>query len=311
MNKKCIKKIVLKLKSEADIELNSSLAWENDNCIGVEEYSFNEEEVDSFLGEKAFSAGDVTHEVLDEMEGASSKDRFKMIIYYEVSKDEEIEIFLKSLKYVSVAIEDQNEKDWNEEWRKNYKEIIVNDNLKVIPSWEKKEDSKNNIYIYPGMGFGTGTHETTFLCLKLYEEINTPNNSTVLDMGCGSGILGIAAIKKNNSSVDFVDIDKDALENCLQNLELNEYQKYNKNQVLVIRERFTPEKYDLIFANILNFVLIKEKDILVNNLKKDGYLIVSGLLNNQTEEIINAYSSLECIKVESKGDWSAILFRGR
>ena len=163
------------------------------------------------------------------------------------------------------------------------------------------------------MGFGTGNHETTFLCLKLYEKVRALKKvNTVLDFGCGSGILGIAAIKKDLASIDFVDIDADALDNCLQNLNFNNYESYSTNHGLMLRNRFKEEKeYDLVFANILENVLELEHDLLVNTTKSDGMLIISGLLIGQEENIVNQYREFQLVEMLTKGDWVALLFKKR
>jgi ribosomal protein L11 methyltransferase len=161
------------------------------------------------------------------------------------------------------------------------------------------------------MGFGTGTHETTYLCLNLFDKISDQlkPGSHCLDFGCGSGILGIAALKIKRMPVLFCDIDKNALDNCVQNLVLNFEGENLEGSKLVIRERYHPSEYDLVFANILEHVLIMEKEIILASLKGNGFLIVSGLLNHQVETIVSHYSFLEKVAVVSKNDWSAILFK--
>ncbi len=303
----------IKLSLNSSQKENVSLyAYEECNCVGIQHYSIDEAKVDSILGERAFSAGDITEEIIDEVTSASESD--KVSVFFGNMKD--VDKFKKYIEKENIKIEsltEEDQMDWNEEWKKSYKEIHVSDELKVVPSWDKRKDSQDEVYINPGMGFGTGTHETTYLCLKLMEKIinKLETESFVLDFGCGSGILGIAAVKKKSVICDFVDIDPDALENCVYNLELNHFSKYNKNQRVILRERFSylNEKYSLVFANILNNVLVSEKNIILENLKVGGSLIVSGLLNHQVDEIINAYSDIcDHIETVSKGDWSAILF---
>jgi ribosomal protein L11 methyltransferase len=149
------------------------------------------------------------------------------------------------------------------------------------------------------------------LCLKLFDKISPELNSKMncLDFGCGSGILGIGALKIKKMPTVFCDIDKDALDNCVQNLMLNLEGEDLSGTSLVIRDRYKTEKFNLVFANILLHVLILEKQIILESLAVKGYLIVSGLLNPQVEKIVEEYSSLELVQVLSKGDWSAILFR--
>jgi ribosomal protein L11 methyltransferase len=135
------------------------------------------------------------------------------------------------------------------------------------------------------------------------------SSDTCLDFGCGSGILGIAAMKTKKMRTHFCDIDRSALENCTQNLVLNFSGQNLEGTELIIRERYVPKKYDLVFANILEHVLISEKPTIMDSIKSGGYLIVSGILNHQVDTIIKAYSHMEKKSVVSKGDWSAILFK--
>jgi len=161
------------------------------------------------------------------------------------------------------------------------------------------------------MGFGTGDHATTFLCLRHMEDLIQAGSTfkSCLDFGCGSGILGIAAIKRSGAEVDFCDIDKNALNNCLQNLLLNFKERDLSGSGLISRDKFEKEKkYELVFANILEGILIQEKDIILGSLAQTGSLIISGILNNQVDSIINTYSELNVIKIYNKGEWSSIAF---
>src|SRR5690606_13881372 len=116
--------------------------------------------------------------------------------------------------------------------------------FRVVPSWEKGGDETGNLYIYPGMGFGTGGHETTFLCLKLYKKY-VIETKLCLDFGCGSGILGLATFLFNkNNAVDLFDIDESALENSKQNIELNHFSARNFNLLLPTQEIVIKKKYD-------------------------------------------------------------------
>lgn len=300
-------------------ELNS-YALEDFGCDGIEEFSLEESRVDEILGERAYSGGDIPESLLDEVEEATNSQEevsYKYFFYEgefeENSKD--FQIFIKeNFPDIPTHLDQKSFEDWNTEWRKFYQPIIVSDKLEIIPEWlaETRKDSKaEKVLIYPGMGFGTGTHETTYLCLKLFDEISEKfiPEMNCLDFGCGSGILGIAAIKTKNLPTLFCDIDRDALDNCAQNLVLNFKDKNLSGSSLVLRNRYVSSKYNLVFANILEQVLISEKETILNSLQSNGWLIVSGLLNPQVDSILNQYSNLKLVKVISKGDWSAILFR--
>ncbi len=300
-------------------EINA-YALEDFSCDGIEEFSLEESRVDQILGERAYSGGDVPESLIDEVQAATTgadEIIYKYFFYQDdhAQNAHDFEAFLKSNFPELPVLSFQKEiEDWNAEWRKFYTPIIVSDRLEIIPEWLKEaraHSSAEKVYIYPGMGFGTGTHETTFLCLCLYDQIQSQFNasSSCLDFGCGSGILAIAAMKTRQMKTVFCDIDKSALDNCVQNLVLNFDGQNLEGTSLVIRDRLAALKYDLVFANILEHVLILEKEVILNSLNENGFLIVSGLLNHQVENILQEYKELQKISVISKNDWSAILFK--
>jgi ribosomal protein L11 methyltransferase len=291
-------------------------------CQGIKEFSMDEKEVDEALGEKAFSGGSIPRNVLDEIEsGQISKDDQRITFYfYEGFHEENANNFKAYLKenhpVLDFKIQKNNWVDWNREWRKFYKKITISPRLSIIPEWERNnwEDRKGLVFIYPGMGFGTGDHETTFLCLQLFDELTEHKNfssSYCLDFGCGSGILGMSVLKLSSMDVDFCDIDIEALDNCKQNLEINFSSEELNGQRLVSRERFIPEtKYNLVFANILEHILLEEKNLLKKCLNENGLLIISGILIDQKERVKKEFCSLglQLKKEQIKGQWAALLF---
>ena len=304
---------------EQSEELNE-IALSSFHADGVEEFSIDEAMVDEILGERAYSGGDIPTEVISEVESeVKSRNEISFRYYFfngDLKRAEDFYRFIQeNHEDITVSCEKQEFSDWNEEWKKHYSPIEVTKNLKVVPEWFKEEnhrENSDNIYINPGMGFGTGEHETTYLCLKLYDSVSKEieDKGLCLDFGCGSGILGIGAIKKNDMVVDFIDIDPAALDNCHENLKLNFYEEKLNGHRLMIRERFkVNEKYNLVFANILEHVLVSEKPNILNSLNGGGYLVLSGILNDQVENILNEYATLSHVETLSKGDWSAILMR--
>ncbi len=302
-------------------EINA-FALEDFQCDGVEEFSLEEARVDEILGERAYSGGDIPESLLDEVARATETQEeitYKYFFYqnaYEENSSEFVYFLKENFSELPIHTDQKDIEDWNAEWKKFYTPIIVSEKLEIIPEWLRstREDSPaEKIFIYPGMGFGTGTHETTYLCLKLFDENSNQfqNSMRCLDFGCGSGILGIAALKIKKMATVFCDIDKDALDNCVQNLTLNLEGENLTGTSLVIRDRYKIEKFELVFANILLHVLILEKSLILNSLAKNGYLIISGLLNHQVEKIKEEYQEIEFVKTVTKGDWSAILFKGR
>lgn len=290
-------------------------AYVDFSCEGIEEFSLEEARVDEILGERAYSGGDVPETLLDEVEAATFALDNHYVKYFFLSENHAKEfVFFVKEKFpeLSVHVETKTVEDWNREWKKYYTPIIISESFEVIPEWlyeQNKNPQKNQIIIYPGMGFGTGTHETTYLCLKLLEKYKKEiHGNECLDFGCGSGILGIGAMILSNMSVDFVDIDRSALENCLQNLNINFDVNLLSGSSLILRERFIPKSYDLVFANILENVLFLEHDLLEQATNVHGHLIVSGLLNHQVPNIIKKYSAFKHLETISRGDWSAIIF---
>lgn len=298
-------------KESVDID---RLAFEEFSCEGRLDYNLDEERVDEILGRDAFCGGEIPEQILEKIEKAQSESIAQASYYWESAELAEAYIeFLKN-KGITAHLATKKKEDWNQAWRESFQKIIVSDSLSVIPSWEAKEDNSNQIVIYPGMGFGTGNHETTYLCLLAYENLLSllPSAHSCLDFGCGSGILGIGAIKKKKAIVDFVDIDVDALDNCVMNLEHNSYASYSEGHGVVLRDRFeATKKYDLVFANILESVLIEERSLILAALNESGILIVSGLLAEQEETIRESYTDNTGLFLQEtlkKGDWIAMVF---
>lgn len=291
-----------------------STATEDFNALGIEEFSLTEAEVDEILGERAYSGGDIPETVIDEVEetvlGRAGSFRF---FFDHEENAHNFKNYAQKNALAEVQLEVHESQDWNAEWKKHYAPIQVNEKFEIIPSWMTEYESKtpNQIYIYPGMGFGTGSHETTFLCLKLLtEELEFPLKS-VLDFGSGSGILGLSTFKFfPDAQVDFYDIDPEANKNCYQNAELNKLENLAFRLLLPeVRDRLKPQ-YDLVFANILESILMLEKDYLVNVTREAGALILSGLLRHQVPGIIQAYTDKGMVlkRQLEKGDWAALYF---
>lgn len=292
-----------------DLALNSFKA------LGIEEFSMDEAEVDAMLGDRSYSGGDLPPEVLDEVEKSMQQRPGTYRFFFSDATNGKN--FLNEVKQIALCesqMEEQQTTDWNAEWKKHYSPIEVNDRLTIVPSWQTdfKIKTQERLYINPGMGFGTGSHETTFLCLKLFtEDILGKPVEKILDFGSGSGILGLAGLKfYPDALVDFYDIDIEANKNCFHNAQINELDGQSFRLLLPeVRSELQP-KYELVFANILENILVLEQKSLVEMTEKGGWLILSGLLKPQSKNIITRYSTqLKFIKEVTKGDWSALLFQ--
>jgi ribosomal protein L11 methyltransferase len=276
---------------------------------GIEEYNLNENTVDSLLGERSYSGGDLPESILDEVDCKVSLNS-SLKLYFSTKLDaENFYSFAKAQKLVEGQIEEFKSEDWNSEWKKHFGPIIVDQEFSIMPSWYKEQ---KQVFIYPGMGFGTGSHETTWMCLRYLWELEekSSKNITSLDFGSGSGILGISLLAINESAyVDLIDIDPLANENALKNIELNNLSKSNFGIYLTEDKPKLKNGYDIIFANILLNVLESEGKFLFSKLNPGGKIIISGLLKTQTETLIQTYQNIgfKLISSKTKADWSAVL----
>jgi len=303
------------LGTEFDQQKLFSQAFEHFFAEGVEEFSIDEALVDEILGERSYSGGDLPIEVLDEVEEVlkSQSNNYKFYFSNELQA-REFHGFVQSHFLAEVQLFEAATQDWNEEWKKHYKPIKISESLDVIPAWylDENREPKTFIAINPGMGFGTGSHETTFLCLKLMLSFELPEKSCILDFGSGSGILGIGALKVfSRPFVDFYDIDLEANKNCFENIVLNKLEESSYRLLLPEYRSYFQKKYDLIFANILQPVLLEESRQLVDLLSQDGRLIMSGLLQPQVELVLKTYEELGLVHVQTLnlGDWSALMMK--
>lgn len=309
---------IVKVRDFRGLETVETEAMTTYESTGIEEFSIDEARVDELLGERSYSGADLPESVIDEVADKvlSSTDSVKGFYFESLEKANDFKDYLEK-NSIHAHVEEKDVQDWNEEWKKSYSPILVTKALEIIPSWDKESytsKATNQIYIYPGMGFGTGNHETTFLCLKLlFETSFNFENVSCMDFGCGSGILGLALRKiQSKSIIDLYDIDQGALDNCKQNVELNDINESNiRYQLPKDRENFL-DNYDIVFANILKNVLEFESKSIISLVKRGGALIVSGLLDGQQEDIKSLYTSIDpglSFKKELvKGDWVAVLF---
>lgn len=306
-------KIPLHIEDEVD-----QVAHQKFSSTGIEEFSIEEAKVDEILGDRSYSGGDVPEGVINEVEQTLKEEGIDKKIYFSTSAEtQKFKAYLQENYDLQSKIYEFETKDWNAEWKKSYSPIVVNEDLEIIPEWEKenyKSNTKNQIYIYPGMGFGTGSHETTFLCLKLFMEKFSASKAldSCLDFGCGSGILGIAyKLIDPKGLVDLYDIDAEALKNSEQNIVLNDMKIKNFNLLLPIDRQSIERKYSVVFANILQNVLLLESKYLANSIKANGCLILSGLLIGQESEVIKSMIEknprIYHLETITKGDWVAVL----
>ncbi len=180
------------------------------------------------------------------------------------------------------------EKEWIRAWMENYHPMQFGKRLWVCPSWEKAPDPlAANIFLDPGLAFGTGTHPTTALCLKWLDE-NVKQGQRLIDYGCGSGILSVAALKLGAASVLAIDHEPQALLATRENSNRN---GILENQLLIrLPEEHKPQMVDGIVANILAETLKELAELLALQVKLGGWIALSGILESQAESILSLYS---------------------
>ena len=200
----------------------------------------------------------------------------------------------------------QNKENWHLAWQDNFKPVIINKKLAIIPHWQEKSNEKNVIKIKPGMAFGTGHHETTWLVLnKMIRYIKS--DTTVLDCGAGSGILSIAAKKIGAKKIDSVEFDLECKSNFFENLQINGIKEginYHHADILSWKNF----NYDLILANINKNILRK----LVPYLEaSDSLIILSGLLHSDYSfmEGLITESDFQILDITKKGEWVCLVIK--
>ena len=177
--------------------------------------------------------------------------------------------------------------DWVRLTQSQFEPISITDNLWIVPTWHEANDSAEriNLRLDPGLAFGTGSHPTTRVCLQwLASEL--PAGSTVLDYGCGSGILAIAAKKLGAGAVIGTDIDPQAVQSAMDNASAND----TEANFVLPNSMPAQASYDVVVANILSNPLKLLAPALVNYVKPGGHLVLSGILERQTDELIEAYA---------------------
>lgn len=217
---------------------------------------------------------------------------------------------------LNITCDDADDKLWKNTWKKYFKPLKIGETFYIKPSWEsiKEKHSRHIIEIDPANSFGTGTHATTQLCLCALEKAKI-KNCHVLDLGCGSGILGIGAALSGAKSITFVDIDI----HCIETSRLNSLSNGIDKDILsflsgniisdkLLRKAIGHNKYHLIFANIMAEILIEMSPILCGFLVDGGYIILSGIICERLEAVKEAFiaSNFTIISVNIQNGWCSI-----
>ena len=227
-----------------------------------------------------------------------AKDRTKAKVHMYIScEDNPLEAVSKiseMLKEANIDFQvdslDCNDEDWLNNWKQYFQPSPVGEKLLIRPTWRKNYDPKGRVVINldPGLAFGTGTHETTRLCLEVLEKI-VKEDTTVLDVGCGSGILGIASLLLGGKSAVGVDIDPMAVKTAKENAVLNNVE----DKFTAIEGNFTEKvsgKFDIVVANIVADAIIFLSQGVKAFMKEDSVYIMSGIIDTRVDEVIEEVS---------------------
>ena len=209
--------------------------------------------------------------------------------------------------------------DWVNNWKQYFHQFYIDDIL-VIPSWEKvkPEDSdKMVIHIDPGTAFGTGMHETTQLCIRSLKKYVT-SETEILDVGCGSGILGMLALKFGAKHSLGTDLDPCAIDATHENMEVNGIRK-DQYEVMIgniiddkaVQDAVGYEKYDIVAANILADVLVPLTPVIIHQMKPGAVYITSGIIEDKENVVVEAVKAagLEVLEVNHQGEWVSVVAR--
>lgn len=260
---------------------------------------------------------------VDIIEELPDQDDANTYIYFYISEQEDIDKRLEEIKEAieeirdfvdigeaSISVQLTDEEDWANNWKQYFKPFKVDDNIVIKPTWEVYEsDDENDIIIEidPGMAFGSGTHETTSLCIQALNKY-LKKDSLVYDVGCGSGILGIVASKLGAQEVICVDIDVNAVKVAKENVEINKV----KHNVTVHQGNLLQAatgKADLVVANILADVIIMLTKDIRTYIAENGLFISSGIIQEKAESVRAELlrNNFEVVETIKKGEWVAFI----
>nr|WP_294668116.1 50S ribosomal protein L11 methyltransferase [uncultured Blautia sp.] len=311
-------RFTIKTKTEAEDVIISALA-----DVGVEGVEIQDKQ--------PLTETDKEQMFVDIMPEGPADDGIAYLNFY-LEEDTEVEPVLERVRAVLEEVrgymdigegtitESQTEdKDWINNWKEYFHQFYVDDIL-IVPSWEevKEEDQdKMILHIDPGTAFGTGMHETTQLVIRQLKKFVT-KDTQMLDVGTGSGILGIVALKLGAAHVVGTDLDPCAIPAVADNKEANDIKDETFDMLIgniiddkEVQDTVGYEKYDIVTANILADVLIPLTPVIVNQMKKGAYYITSGILDVKEDVVVQAVKNagLQLVEVTHQGEWVSVTAR--
>lgn len=252
-------------------------------------------------------------------ENLIAKNRDEALIHIYVDKNDD---FTDNIEYLKerfsaekieydISFSEASDIDWNEYWKRFFHSFEIGERLVIVPEWENYENNDNRsvLKINPGAAFGTGTHATTSLCLELLSQY-TFENSTVLDIGSGSGILSIAGVLLGAKSSVGVDIDEAAVKVANANAVMNNVSDKTEYIHGDLAEKVSG-KFDIVCANIVADVIIRLLSNISNFMHKDSVLIASGIIDSRAEDVKKAFSEFGFSIVDelTKDNWYAFTIK--
>lgn len=248
-----------------------------------------------------------------------AKDRDTSVIHIYISECDNAAEALEFLKerltaegigYKAEAV-GVNDADWNENWKKYFHATEIGEKLAIVPSWEKydNKDNRTILQIDPGAAFGTGTHATTSLCLDMLQSY-VDDNTEMLDIGCGSGILAVASVLLGAKTAVGVDIDAQSVKTAKENAEINSVTEKTEFIVGDLAEKVRG-KYSVVCANIVADVVIRLLENVKNYMEADAVLIVSGIIDLRENDVLNAAEKQGFTLIEKryKDNWCAFALK--
>jgi ribosomal protein L11 methyltransferase len=209
-----------------------------------------------------------------------------------------LEVRLKALNVGissrAIAFRKLPPENWAESWKRHFKPLEIGNALLIRPSWSQRKARAGQalVTLDPGLSFGTGQHATTFFCLRrLAAHRKTGEKQSLLDIGCGSGILAISAAKLGYKPVDAFDFDPQAVRSSRQNARANETRLTIRLDDLTRQPLTVPRQYDVVCANLIFDLLISEAEKICNRVKPDGILVLAGILKTQFEAVRAAFAA--------------------
>jgi len=248
----------------------------------------------------------LSDEAIEEKESTiilRSEDDLQMILFGAETFAKELSTALGKDIHLETKLLVKKNEDWIAQYRNSVQPLHVND-FYIRPTWVENLEGKKNIIIDPALAFGSGHHETTYGCLLLLQKY-VKEGITLLDVGCGSGILSIAA-RKCGAIVDLCDTDEQATDSATENFKLN-HESFHRIWTGSVQKR--EQAYDVVVANIIADVLIMLSSDLQKAVKEGGLLILSGILDKYVDKVEHKFSSMKLVEKYQKEEWFTLVLQ--